>query len=335
MEFITRSMLFALAFSMSASFGAAAEDVTAARLVLVVTGASGTEEYGRMFGDWADRWVNAAQQGGARAVRVGADSSDTNRTDYETLRNEVAAFKASHADEAGAELWIVLIGHGTFDGRLARFNLRGRDVAASEIEQWLEEVHCPTVVANCASASAPFMQRLAAPNRVIITATKSGAEQNFARFGEHLSRAIGDASYDLDKDGQTSLFEAFLAASRRTDQFYESEGRLATEHSLLDDNGDAQGIRADWFRGIRPVKTPKGAEQVDGRRAHQLHLVRSETEQSLPPDLRRQRDSLELAVVELRDRKSEFASEDEYYGQLEPLLIRLARVYAQPVSTAR
>ena len=34
-------------------------------------------------------------------------------------------------------LWLVLIGHGTFDGRLAKFNLRGPDVTAGELNQWL------------------------------------------------------------------------------------------------------------------------------------------------------------------------------------------------------
>jgi len=301
------------------------------RLVLVVVGASGTAEYGRLFETWAGRWMDAARQGGATAVLIGKPADEEEKkptdTDWEQLRQRIASFHDTTAHADGAELWIVLLGHGTYDGRLARFNLRGSDVSASDLQEWLDGIECPTVVANCASASAPFMQKLAAHNRVIITATKSGGEQNFARFGEYLSRAIGDASLDLDKDGQTSVFEAYLSASRQTDQFYESEGRLATEHSLLDDNGDAQGIRADWFRGIRPVKKPKGAEAVDGRRAHQLHLVRSPTEQSLPFDLRRRRDALELAVVQLRDRAPQFENEDEYYAELEQLLIQLARVY--------
>lgn len=333
MDVILRSLVLAaamVAYLTTAVVG----DESDGRLVLVVTGASGTDEYERAFNTWADRWIDAAQSGGTNVVRIGVGDRSADSTDHGVLRSQIESFEESHLDHAGAELWIVLIGHGTFDGRLARFNLRGPDVSASELERWLENIKCPTVIANCASASAPFMQRLAAPHRVVITATKSGAEHNFARFGDHLSRAIGDASFDLDKDGQTSLFEAYLAASRRTDQFYESEGRLATEHSLLDDNGDGQGIRADWFRGIRPVKTPKGTEKVDGRRAHQLHLVRSETEQSLPAELRQQRDDLELAVIELRDRKAQFASEDEYYAQLEPLLVRLAQVYQRP-ATAR
>ncbi len=301
------------------------------RLVLVVVGAAGTAEYGRLFDTWAGRWMDAARQGGAAAVLIGepAEEKKPTDTDREQLRQRIASLRDTTAHADGTELWIVLLGHGTYDGRLARFNLRGPDVSATDLEQWLDGIECPTVVANCASASAPFMQKLAAPNRVVITATKSGAEQNFARFGEYLSRAIGDASLDLDKDGQTSVFEAYLSASRQTDQFYESEGRLATEHSLLDDNGDAQGIRADWFRGIRPVKKPKGTEAVDGCRAHQLHLVRSPAEQSLPSNLRQRRDVLELAVIQLRDRASQFENEDEYYDLLEQLLIQLAQVYEQ------
>ena len=331
MDVLLRSLLFAAVLAPSL-VGSAAGDESDGRLVLVVSGTPGTDEYGRAFNTWAERWVDAAEAGGATAVRIGAGDRSADSTDYSVLRSQIESFGETYLDKAGAELWIVLIGHGTFDGRLARFNLRGPDVAASELERWLEDIRCPTVIANCASSSAPFMQRLAALHRVVITATKSGAEHNFARFGDHLSRAVSDASFDLDKDGQTSLFEAYLAASRRTEQFYESEGRLATEHSLLDDNGDGQGIRADWFRGIRPVKIPKGTEKVDGRRAHQLHLVRSESEQSLPAELRQQRDQLELAVIELRDRKFQFAVEDEYYAQLEPLLIRLAQVYQRPAA---
>jgi hypothetical protein len=35
---------------------------------------------------------------------------------------------------------------------------------------------------------------------------------NFARFGDYLSQSIIDAAADLDKDDQTSLWEAFLMA---------------------------------------------------------------------------------------------------------------------------
>ncbi|MBI1311979.1 hypothetical protein GC176_11860, partial [bacterium] len=210
------------------------------RLVLVVRGTSGTEEYGRQFDEWSERWLQAANQGRATAVRIGPkESAQANNggseTDHQKLQKILSTFATKTSDEANAELWLVLIGHGTFDGRTARFNLEGPDVSAEELSHWLESLRCRTAIVNCASSSGPFLKTLAGNGRVVVTSTKSGVEQNFSRFGDHLSQAIGDAAFDLDKDGQTSLFEAFLSASRQTEQFYETEGRLATEHALLDD----------------------------------------------------------------------------------------------------
>jgi hypothetical protein len=40
-------------------------------------------------------------------------------------------------------------------------------------------------------------------------------------------------------------------------EFYEADGRLATEHALLDDNGDSLGTPADFFRGDGVFVQPK------------------------------------------------------------------------------
>ena len=173
----------------------------------------------------------------------------------------------------------MLIGHGTFDGHTAKFNLRGPDVTAEELAEWLKPLKRPLAVINCASASAPFINRLAGENRVVITATKSGDEQNFARFGQYISAAIADPAADLDKDGQVSLLEAYLTACRQVAEFYEQEARLATEHALLDDNGDGLGTPAAWFRGLRATQRAKDGAALDGTRAHQFHLVASDREQ--------------------------------------------------------
>lgn len=295
------------------------------RMVLVV-GAAGTSEFGRQFSQWADRWERAAQTGGVRLESVGR-ASVSHQSDRDRLRQLLnEAQRASYE-----ELWLVLIGHGTFDGREAKFNLRGPDVSAAELQQWLEPLSCPTIVINCASSSGPFSSRLSKEDRVIVTATKSGFEQNFARFGDFLSQSIADPDADLDKDGQISLLEAWLKASRQTQEFYRVQGRLPTEHSLLDDNGDGLATRADWFRGVRPVHKPTGGASVDGLRAHQFHLVRSPDERQMPPHLRRKRDQLELAVIRLRDRKAELPK-DAYYQQLEALLVPLAELYQQAES---
>jgi hypothetical protein len=188
------------------------------------------------------------------------------------------------------------------------------------------------VIINTASSSAPFLNKLSAEGRVVITATKSGYEQNVTRFGHYLAEAIAQPDADLDKDGQTSLLESFLAASKRTNEFYFAAGRLVTEHALLDDNGDGLGTRADWFRGVRPVQKAEGGATLDGYRAHQFHLVHSEAESKMPSELRIERDRLELEVIKLRDTKESF-SEDEYYAKLEKLLCEIAKIYEQADKT--
>jgi len=220
----------------------------------------------------------------------------------------------------------VLIGHGSFDGKEARFNLRGPDVSATDLALWLQPFRRPLVVIDTSSSSAPFLNKLSASNRVIITATRSGNEQNLTRFGQYMAEAITDPTSDLDKDGAVSLLEAFLAASRQTAAFYKTEGRLASEHALIDDNGDGLGTPADWFVGLRAVKKPKEAAAIDGLFAQQLHLVRSDSEQSFTAEQMARRDALERAVLLYREKKSQLP-EDEYYRELEKLLIEVARFY--------
>jgi len=291
--------------------------------VIVVVGATGTSEYAAQFGQWAHLWEKACSRGEARFVAIGLDK-DAESDDRTTLQETLAA----ESKEISTALWLVLIGHGTFDGRTAKFNLRGPDVSADVLAEWLGPVLRPVVVINCASSSAPYLGKLSAQQRVVITATKSGFEHNYARFGQYFAGAIAEPEADLDKDGQTSLLEAFLTASGRVDEFYSAAGRLVTEHALLDDNGDSLGTRADWFRGIRPVQKAEDDAPLDGYRAHQFHLVRSEAERKIPPDLRVQRDRLELEVMKLRDAKEDF-SENEYFSKLEALLYQITQIYEQ------
>jgi hypothetical protein len=301
--------------------------------VVIVVGAPGTPEYGGQFATWADRWAAAAGQGAMHVVQIGRDDSTTlpttgpttsPATDKDRLREVLRAESA----EPAQPLWLVLIGHGTFDGREAKFNLRGPDFSDAELADWLRPMRRPLAVIDCSSASGPMLRKLAGSNRVIITATRSGEEMQFAHFGQYMASAIADPAADLDKDGQTSLLEAFLAASHGVDDFYKQAGRLSTEHALLDDNGDGLGISADFFRGVRAVaKAARSSAPLDGARAHQWCMVPSAAERAIPPAVRARRDELELAIENLRQKKASIA-EAEYYGQLEPLLVQLARLYA-------
>jgi hypothetical protein len=327
-----------------------AADAEARPTVVVVVGAEGTAEYGKEFRQWAGRWEQAAGRAGAEYFQIGLDASGA-VSDRDVLKQRLAdSATAGNAaagvnedrkrpplpplpkggnSSGGAEaLWLVLIGHGTFDGKTARFNMRGPDVSAADLALWLKDIGRPVAIIDCTSSSSPFINELSGPDRVVMTATKSGYEHNFSRFGEYLSAAIADPRADIDKDDQTSLLEAFLLASSETREFYAREGRLATEHALLDDNGDSLGTPADWFQGTRAVKRAKDRAQLDGLRAGQLCLVRSRGEQELPAAVRSRRDKLEQDLARLRELKGQLA-EEEYLKLLEPLLVEIAQIYEE------
>ena len=288
--------------------------------VIVVTGASGTEEYGQDFAKWADRWKGASKKAKATFRQVGkAKKADP--------KDNLRKILAKESKKSPQPLWIVLLGHGTYAGKQAKFNLNGPDLEAGELAEWLKDFERPLVIVNCASSSSPFLNSLRAKGRVVITATRSGVERNYCRLGGFLATAIGDSTADLDKDGQTSLLEAWLIAARRTAAFYEEEGRLATEHSLLDDNGDGKGTQSDWFRGLQV--TSNSAEEgllPDGLRAHQIHLVPSANERKLTAGQRAERDALELELARHRSRKTKL-KDLEYYDRLEEILSKMSRIY--------
>lgn len=290
--------------------------------LLVVTGASGADEYGKIFADCRSMLERKIDARTVEVRYVGTDD-DKDRTD----RDRIIQYLSGETKDSPFPLWLVFIGHGTFDGKKARFNLRGPDLTAAELDQWLKPFKRPVVVVNLSSSSAPFINRLSGPGRVVVTATKSGFEYNFCRFGQYFLQAITGTEADLNKDDQTSLFEAFILASSRVEEFYKQESRLATETALIDDNGDGLGTTADHFQGLKPAREAKGDAKLDGALARRIHLVKSGTEERMSPEIRAERDALEAQIQALRDARDTFKDEDAYYGRLESLLVKMARLY--------
>lgn len=287
--------------------------------ILVVVGTGGTEEYEVIFKETAAHWIEAAKKGEAAIEIIGLDDGEADGH-AKRLRESIAAEKSS-------ELWVVLIGHGTFDGRVAKFNVRGPDFTDEELAGWLADYPGALTIINTASASGSYIREMAKPGRVLITATKNEGEIFFTRFGRFFAEAVGGLiEADLDNDKQVSLLESFLFASKRVALFYKEDGRLATEHALIDDNGDQLGSRAEWFEGTTPTQTPSPEAKPDGDLAAQKVLVKNAYERLLTPEQTKARDALERQVVELRRSKSSL-DEADYYTKLEALLLELARLY--------
>ena len=319
-----------------------ASESDAATLVVIV-GAGGEAEYAEQFQHWAQRMESALAVQIGRRYWIGprppaeegddADGSPPPSTAPKLLpspsdRAAVEQVITTLQGDATAPLWLVYFGHATDDGRTAKLNLRGPDLGANELAGWMRAVRRPTALVLCSSCSGAFLPLLSGPDRVVVTATRSGQEYSFSRFGEWFSRSFSEDRADLDRDAQVSLLEAFLFASRAVAEHYEGQGLLATEHALLDDNGDGRGTPASWFRGVRCDQIVAESGLPDGTRAHQIHWLPSPWEAAQDPEWRQQRDQLERALEALRARRGQL-EDGEYYGRLEEVALRLARWYEQ------
>jgi hypothetical protein len=149
------------------------------------------------------------------------------------------------ATQAGPDdvVFVTLIGHGDFNGKEAKFNLRGPDMTAASFKPLLDKLKSRVVVVNTTSASGPFVAELSGPNRTVIAATRNGAETYDTLFGGHFVDALTAEAADLDKNRRVSVFEAFQFATAQVARAYEREGLLMTEHAMLDDDGDKEGTQ--------------------------------------------------------------------------------------------
>ena len=229
--------------------------------------------------------------------------------------------------EPGDQVFIILIGHGSYRSGESRFNLPGPDITADEFATLLERFGAQQIVfVNTASASGGFIQALSGENRVIVTATKSGMERNETLFGKYFIEAFAGEGADVDKDKRVSVLEAFEYARLHVAEAYEEGNQLQTEHAVLDDNGDKKGTP-------RPLEAEKPSG--DGVVA-KLSFMTSGTipgaagsEAGVPEDpelvaLYRDKLALEQRIEALKLQKETMAP-DLYFEELEKLLVELAR----------
>jgi len=290
--------------------------------VLIITGVGGEPAYTQRFHEWAITMADAVVKAGVPAANVvylgETPSLAPQRIKGRSNREGIAAaFRDLAArSKAGDEVLILLIGHGSAEGE-ARFSIPGPDLTAADFAAMLAPLSDRRLaIVNTASASGAFLEPLAAKNRVVLTATRSGNERNETVFAKYFVDAYAGAAADADKDGQTSLLEAFDYARIETKRFYESQNRLMTEHAVLDDNGDGKA-----------VAEPDG--RTEGALARAFVLGRNAAiADNASPELRalyERRRSIEHEVEQLRTMKGRIA-DAEYERRLEDLLVRLAEV---------
>jgi hypothetical protein len=295
---------------------AAASLSSATTYYVTVGGLGGEQEFQQRFDGWAkeiDGLLKGQDDAQVRTI-YGADAT---RAKLESLLRSIAT--EAKRDDA---LVIMLIGHGTFDGTDYKFNLPGPDVTGTQLAELLDRIPASRqLVVNMTSCSGSSLRALRRPGRVVVTATKTGTERNATIFARYWVEALRDPAADSDKNETVSALEAYKYADQKTAQFYESQKRLATEHALLEDTGNGDGVRQP------------SAQNGEGLAAAQFALVRMSAAQSLSKDpakmaLLKQRESLEAKIDQLKYEKASLAA-DEYKKQLRDLVTQLAKVQAE------
>jgi hypothetical protein len=268
-----------------------------ATFYLTVAGLGGEPEYEQRFAAWAKDIDKYVKSGPAKVETLyGANAT----------RERVRSALESIAREAGPQdaVVLMLIGHGTYDNVEYKFNLPGPDLPGSELAALLDRIRARQLIVNMTSASGACLDALQKPNRVIITATKSGTEKNATLFARYWVEALRDPAADTDKNESVSAAEAFRYAERKIVGFYESQKRLATEHPRMEGDTAASFIVVRFGQASAALNDP----------AKRRLLERC--------------DELEQKIDELKLQKAAMSA-DEYRKQLTALLLELANARAE------
>ena len=279
------------------------------RYAVIVSGVSGSEKFAENQNGWVAALQSTLQKRfGFTSDRIvvlseaGSGASSSNR---ENVSRTLASLKGKlTADDT---LIVVLIGHGTFDGAAAKFNLVGPDMDSKEWKTALDGNPARLVFVNTTSSSFPFVEALAGKNRIIIAATDSAAQKYATVFPQYFIEALEEVgTADIDKNGRLSVWEAFTYAGQAVKQSFDQKGTLVTERPVIEDG--TNGVLAKTtFLDPPPAATSANAAVAA---------------------LEKRRITLEAEIEQLKGRKGEMPA-GQYEEEFERLAIELAKVSAQ------
>ena len=278
---------------------------------LTVAGLGGESEYDQLFSGYAKSLdkILRSEAGAQVDTLSGADATKSN------VETKLRALAQTKPDDL---VVVMLIGHGTWDDREYKLALPGPDISATELSSLLDKIPARQLIVDMTTSSGGAIPILQRSKRVIIAATKAGTEKSsVAIFPRYWIEALQDPAADADKNEVISALEAFRYAQTKVAKFFETQNRLATEHSVIEDTGKGDG-----------VKDPS-TDNGEGRVANSFALVHLGTSAKLAKDPAKQQllKHLEDLDAQLDELKYEKASKDagEYRRELQKLMIDRAQ----------
>src|SRR5262249_4761557 len=155
-------------------------------------------DYDQRFKMWTEDVDGSVKKSGGDSVAI---------TLQAPKREQIFAKFAELAKTAKSSdsLAVILIGHGSYDGVEYKFNIPGPDTTAAELAALLDRVPASRqLIVNTTSSSGGSIEALRRPNRVVITATKTGTEKNATVFARYWAEALRDPAADTDKNESIS-----------------------------------------------------------------------------------------------------------------------------------
>jgi hypothetical protein len=276
---------------------------------LIIRGVAGSPEHEKKF----DKWTEGTHKALVEKFGFSEDRVIV-LADKKSAQAEIQkAFATLKQQLKPADtLFLFFIGHGSGEDGIYKFNISGPDYTADDYNKLLASLPSGRVVIVAATpASGAAIEKFAGKNRVVVTATRSGQEGNDIVFYDYFLEALQSPAADEDKDQKISVWEAFKYAVAGTERFYKEEGRLATEHPQISDNGgDKTGVTAKE----PPLLARATSFQVD------RPIVSSDPKLQA---LLNQKKDLEQQIEQLRINKNSIPEAD-YDKHMETLLVQLA-----------
>lgn len=274
---------------------------------VVVSGLGGNADYSAEFSESSDSFSSGLLSLDTDpSLIITLDESATRETILASIDTQIKRIQSDLQSGfvAASEpvFALIMTGHGNADNDSWRFNVSGPDLTSEDLIAALNTVPISRqLVVLAASASGAVLDSMSQLGRVLVTATKSGGEINAIRFHQYLGEAMESDVADYDRNEILTIAEAYRFAEARTQEYFEQQNLLSSEHSRI--------------RG----------ENADDIAVALLGSLRDAKDDPIVASLLDDRLNLEQTFKALRKRKSEMPV-DEYYSELETLLLSIARL---------
>ncbi len=295
---------------------------------LILSGSGGEEFYQQQFQEWNSRLYTALTQQLSipkenvtpLAEPLEGPSQPESTISLDTIYQAFDALSKRVQPED--DLYVYLIGHGSHFKRDTKLHIPSRDLTAGDLADRLDAISARRIVLVVAiSSGAGFINSVSGPDRVILSATKGVDEINATEFMEFFIEGLESGSADGNRDERITIIEAAHYATQLTNAWFVGEGLIATEHAILDDNGDGLGTRLP-IEGLGESDIRE--EGSDGILAAVTYLKEYSFDPTVPQELiNTYVETLDL-IFQLK-REKESIEPDAYYAELERLLIIVAK----------